>query len=129
MITTTIIAIAIILFLLLLLHQLLDSNKHLILQLLMFVFILPVALILVPKAAIDSQTVCEPVIDFTNTVGGFHYYNYTTYCYDRPETTAQTLFTVSNVMFYLVVGYLIVYLAFWGLKKLIDSTKTKGGGR
>lgn len=118
-----VVAIIGVLIVLLLLHNILDTKKHMIFQLLILVFIMTGALLILPKAVIDSQTVCEPVIDQIEVIGVFSYYNYTDFCYSRPETTGQTFYNITTTMFYLFIGYFIVFLAFWSFMKLSDSVK------
>lgn len=121
MILAGVVAIIGVLVILLLLHNLLDTKKHMIFQLLILVFVMTGALLILPKAVIDAQTICEPVVNISVVTGATTTNTYSTYCYARPETTGQTFYNISTTMFYLFIGYFIVFLAFWSFMKLRDS--------
>lgn len=103
----------------------LDDEKHLILQLI-FIFFIFATLLLIPKAALDENTVCEVVTANETLVGNVTSYQHTTYCYEKNDSTNSSFLTVTQRLYYLVIGYTIVYLAIAAFIYLYNSVK---GGR
>lgn len=118
-----VIATAAVLALMLLLHKILDTDKHFIFQLLILVFFMVGSLLILPKMVIDSYAVCEPVVANTTVAGNLTTYEYARYCFERPEGTGVTFYNLATTMFYLFIGYFVVYLGFWAMLKLRDSVK------
>lgn len=115
------IGVGIVCFLLLMLHQILDTEKHFIFQLLIIVFVMTGALLVVPKMIIDDYTVCENVINTTDTVGATVTYTYMLECNPHPSGIDVTFYKISTTFFYLFIGYIVVFLAFWSFFRLRDS--------
>lgn len=107
-------------FLAMYLMTVLDEEKHLILRLLLLFFVVSMML-LIPKATIDGATQCDVVINSTTTTGATTDYTYTSYCYNRLENTSLSFLKNTQRLYYIIIGYSIVYLAVWAMMKLRDS--------
>lgn len=104
----------------------LDDEKHVYIKLVMMFGILSL-LLLVPKALIDGNTTCEPVLNHTTTYVNDTNYFYTSYCIENTKGTANTFFGITNTLFKIVIGYTIIALALASFYKLFMSWKRRGG--
>jgi hypothetical protein len=111
--------------LLLYLMNSLDDDKHLILKLILL-FASMSFLLLIPKAGIDSQEECYPVISSEDTVGAITSYNYTTYCTTTNSSTGLSFLENTQRLYWIFIGYAVVFLAVWAMIKLYDSVKQRG---
>lgn len=98
------------------------TEQHLVLQLLVMIFVLS-AIMLIPKAAMDAQTVCEAVVNTSTTSGSTTAYTYQDFCYDRPEGTAESFLQLTQRMYYLVLAYAFVFFAVTAIAWLYRSAK------
>lgn len=121
------IGVGIVLLVMVALHNLLDTDKHFIFQLLLIVFVMTTSLLVVPKMVIDDYTICENLVANSTTVGATTSYEYALECSPHPSSTDITFYKLSTTVFYLFIGYLIVFLAIWSFFKLRDSVS--GGKR
>ena len=122
-----VIAVGLVLIIMLFIHQLLDSEKHMIFQLLLIVFVMVGALLVLPKMVIDETSVCDLVINQTESVGAFITYTYRTECFTNDTTTGSMFYKITSTMFWLFIAYLTVFLTLWSVFKLRDSIS--GGKR
>lgn len=121
MIIGGVIAVGVVLFALLLVHQLLDNDKHFIFQLLLLTFVMIGALLVLPKMVIDDYTICDTVVNQSVVTGNTTAYSYMLECNPHPSSTDVTFYKISTTMFWLFIGYLVVFLAFWSFYRLKDS--------
>lgn len=133
------------------------EKEHFLLKLLCMIFGVGL-LLLIPNSLINSQTVCEPVINTTtelyqygNNFTGYHWdYDagtapdgpqtdaylfhknttnyYSTYCYTITNGTNNTFLKSILWFFRLFITYIILYLGYQSLMILKDSFQ-KGGRR
>lgn len=115
-------------FLMLYLMNSLGDEKHFILKLVLLFWVVAVVL-LIPKVALDANTICETVVaNSTDVSASVTSYEYESFCYDRAEGTAGSFYKQTTVLYYLILGYAIVYIAIWAMKWLMDSVKKRRGG-
>ena len=101
------------------------QEEHFLLKLLTIFFVLAMAL-LIPKALMDSNTICEPVVNSTNVTGNLTTYTYMDYCYSS-ESEAGFTFLKGMMWFYrLFIAYVILFLGYQALLKLKESAEAKG---
>lgn len=100
-----------------------DTEEHFLLQLLAgFVFVF--LLVILAKAAVDSQNTCDLVVDTETLVGNVTSYTYAYECVENPNQTAVTFY---KLMSRFAIGYCIyIFLYFlyvlW-LKKILEDWK------
>lgn len=97
------------------------DEKHWVLKMVILLFIAS-SLLLIPKASIDATTVCESVVaNSTAVTSTITSYEYESFCYTRDETTSVSFLETYNLMYYIIIGYMIVSIALWGMMKMRDA--------
>lgn len=124
--TSTIIGVGVAAFLLFFFAFQIDEEKHFLLRLLVIFFALGL-LIIIPKVLIDAQHICEVVVaNSTDVSMDVRSYEYTSYCFDRTESTPQ-IFLKTIMWFYrLFMAYVIFFIGYMALMKLKENFKMKG---
>jgi len=86
-------------------------------------------LILIPKATIDDQYVCQPVINETHMEGDNTTYVYSNYCYIKNGSTPAIFTEAVGWIYRILMTYLVGYLAWRALLWLFESFgwRLKGG--
>lgn len=121
----TVVGVGVLCIILLYMMNSLDSEKHQILKMLVLLFIISI-MMYIPKGIIDAQTVCETVVNTSTDLDATTtQYNYTSYCYARPETTGIGFLGTTQRLYWLLIGYTIVFVAMWSLLRLMDSWKAR----
>jgi len=97
-----------------------EGIGHGLLRLLSIFFALSL-LLLVPKAAMDSQTTCESVIANETASGNLTTYEYDTRCYDREEGTSTIFLKIILWFQRLFIAYIVIYLMYLSIMALKNS--------
>lgn len=100
------------------------EEKHFVLRLLGVMFAI-ILLLLLSKGSIDSNTVCEQVINTSTTIGAVTNYTYMPSCYTTTNNTAKVFYKLMMSFLILFLGYLIFYLGYWGLISFQEWIKSK----
>lgn len=114
-------------FLLLYFMNSLDSEKPMmwVLKLIILFFVASMVL-LVPKAVSDGVNVCETVVSNSTVLSAsVTSYEYAAFCYDRPEGTTVSFLKTTQLLYYLLLGFTIVYVGIWGVLSLYDAVKRR----
>lgn len=81
-------------------------------------------LLLLPKVFGDASNICTAVEANHTVVGNVTSYSYAEFCFTKDSTTTGTLMKIVYWVYYLVMGYITVFL-FW--KALMSLWGRKGG--
>lgn len=94
------------------------DKEYSILRLLVILFGVTL-LLLVPKAMIDSQTVCETVVaNSTKVSASITSYEYEDFCYQRTENTPVIFMRVLGTFYSLLFTYILLYTLWFSTKEL-----------
>lgn len=89
---------------------------------LILLFVALGSLILIPKISLDNQTVCETVVANSTYVNStFTDYDYNHYCYNRSDATPNTFFKSVSFSWYIIMIFVIGFLAWRALIFLFES--------
>lgn len=100
------------------------DKEYAVLRLIVILFGVTI-LLLVPKAMIDAQTVCETIVTNSTEVSStVTAYEYEEFCYQRPETTPSTFWKVLGTFYAVFLTYIMLYLM-WVVVIAIRKRKRK----
>lgn len=124
-ITPMILGVGIFGFLMLYLSTFLDEEKHWMLKLIIYFFVVSI-LLLIPKSLIDAQTQCESVVSNSTDVSSVvTRYEYERFCYTRDENTGLSFLQNAQRMYWLLIGYVIVMIGIWAIQSMMASYKAR----
>lgn len=112
--------------LLILNNSLKDKPEQIPLKIFIYFFVV-FSFIILGKAGIDDQTVCQPVVNYTvdNSTDNSTSFYFDRYCYERDESTGQTFFRL--VMWFVIIFYLYSFIIYMG--KMYQVVLKWWGGR
>ena len=123
---TTIIGVAVTCFILWLVGTNLKDDEHGILKFFIILTIFAI-LLLMPKILLDAQTVCESVVANSTVSGLTTSYEYTSFCFKQETSTTGTFMRIILWTYYVIIGYVMLYLFIQALKALGLMAKMRGG--
>jgi len=98
-----------------------DRKEHFLLQLLTSLFFISL-LVLLGKAAIDQNEVCDIVVNQTIDDGSAVTYDYDRVCFEKGSNTGTTFFKTTVWFQRIFITYIIFYFiyAFWLKNKIMN---------